>query len=28
VPHSLHVWQNGSVHDWPEWIKMARAYLP
>jgi esterase/lipase superfamily enzyme len=28
VPFSLHVWQNGSVHDWPEWIKMARAYLP
>jgi esterase/lipase superfamily enzyme len=28
VPHSLHVWQNGSVHDWPEWIRMAKAYLP
>jgi esterase/lipase superfamily enzyme len=28
VPHSLHVWAHGSVHDWPEWIKMARAYLP
>ena len=28
VPHSLHVWGNGSHHDWPEWIKMARAYLP
>lgn len=28
VPHSLHVWLNGSVHDWPEWIKMAKAYLP
>lgn len=28
VPHSLHVWGNGSMHDWPEWIKMARAYLP
>ena len=28
VPHSLHVWGDGSVHDWPEWVKMARAYLP
>lgn len=28
VPHSLHVWGHGSVHDWPEWIKMAKAYLP
>jgi len=28
VPHSLHVWGHGSIHDWPEWIKMARAYLP
>jgi esterase/lipase superfamily enzyme len=28
VPNSLHVWGHGSVHDWPEWIKMARAYLP
>jgi esterase/lipase superfamily enzyme len=28
VPHSLHVWGNGSAHDWPEWIKMAKAYLP
>jgi esterase/lipase superfamily enzyme len=28
VPHSLHVWGHGSHHDWPEWIKMARAYLP
>jgi esterase/lipase superfamily enzyme len=28
VPHSLHVWGNGSVHDWPEWIKMARVYVP
>jgi esterase/lipase superfamily enzyme len=28
VPHSLHVWGNGSIHDWPEWIKMAHAYVP
>jgi len=28
IPHSLHVWGDGSTHDWPEWIKMARAYLP
>jgi len=28
VPHSLHVWGHGSHHDWPEWRKMARAYLP
>ena len=28
VPHSLHVWGHGSDHDWPEWIKMAKAYLP
>jgi esterase/lipase superfamily enzyme len=28
MPHSLHVWQHGSHHDWPEWLKMARAYLP
>ena len=28
VPHSLHVWGNGSQHDWPEWIKMAKAYIP
>ena len=28
VPHSLHVWGHGSIHDWPEWIKMASAYLP
>jgi esterase/lipase superfamily enzyme len=28
IPHSLHVWGNGSLHDWPEWRKMARAYLP
>jgi esterase/lipase superfamily enzyme len=28
VPHSLHVWGHGSLHDWPEWVKMARAYLP
>jgi esterase/lipase superfamily enzyme len=28
VPHALHVWSHGSYHDWPEWIKMARAYVP
>lgn len=28
VPHSLHVWSHGSHHDWPEWVKMARAYVP
>jgi esterase/lipase superfamily enzyme len=28
IPHSLHVWGHGSLHDWPEWVKMARAYLP
>ena len=28
VPHSLHVWGHGSHHDWPEWVKMARAYVP
>lgn len=28
IPHSLHVWGNGSEHDWPEWIKMAAAYIP
>jgi esterase/lipase superfamily enzyme len=28
IPHSLHVWGHGSDHDWPEWIKMAKAYLP
>jgi esterase/lipase superfamily enzyme len=28
VPNSLHVWGFGSYHDWPEWMKMARAYLP
>ena len=28
IPHSLHVWGHGSQHDWPEWRKMAVAYLP
>jgi len=28
IPHSLHVWGHGSLHDWPEWRKMAGAYLP
>jgi esterase/lipase superfamily enzyme len=28
IPHSLHIWSHGSEHDWPEWRKMAQAYLP
>jgi len=28
IPHSLHVWGHGSHHDWPEWTKMAAAYVP
>lgn len=28
IPHSLHVWGHGSEHDWPEWVKMAAAYVP
>jgi len=28
IPHSLHVWGHGSHHDWPEWTKMAKAYIP
>ncbi|MGE0039947.1 MAG: esterase family protein [Vicinamibacterales bacterium] len=28
IPHSLHVWGHGSKHDWPDWLPMARAYLP
>jgi esterase/lipase superfamily enzyme len=28
VPRTLHVWGNGSDHDWPEWVKMAKAYVP
>jgi esterase/lipase superfamily enzyme len=28
IPHSLHVWGEGSEHDWPEWTKMAHAYVP
>lgn len=28
IPHSLHVWQHGSKHDWPDWRPMAAAYLP
>ena len=28
VPHSLHVWGHGSHHDWPDWVKMAAAYVP
>ncbi len=28
IPHSLHVWGDGSKHDWPDWRPMAAAYLP
>lgn len=28
IPYSYHVWGNGSYHDWPEWIRMAAAYIP
>ena len=28
IPHSLHVWGHGSLHDWPEWTRMAAAYIP
>ncbi|MEW6322724.1 MAG: alpha/beta hydrolase-fold protein [Acidobacteriota bacterium] len=28
IPHSLHVWGDGSKHDWPCWRPMAAAYLP
>jgi esterase/lipase superfamily enzyme len=28
IPHSLHVWGHGSEHDWPEWVKMAKVYVP
>ena len=28
IPHSLHVWEHGSEHDWPEWRKMAAVYIP
>jgi esterase/lipase superfamily enzyme len=28
VSNSLHVWGHGSMHDWPEWTKMAAAYIP
>ncbi len=28
VPVSCHVWGDGSIHDWPEWRKMAAAYIP
>jgi esterase/lipase superfamily enzyme len=28
ISHSLHVWGHGSHHDWPEWVKMAKTYLP
>jgi hypothetical protein len=28
LPVSLHVWGQGSLHDWPEWRRMAGAYIP
>jgi esterase/lipase superfamily enzyme len=28
LPHAVHVWGRGSEHDWPEWRRMAAAYLP
>lgn len=28
IPHSLHVWGHGAKHDWPDWQRMASAYLP
>jgi esterase/lipase superfamily enzyme len=28
IPVSCHVWGHGSIHDWPEWRKMAAAYIP
>jgi esterase/lipase superfamily enzyme len=28
IPHALHVWGDGSKHDWPDWQPMAAAYLP
>ena len=28
IPHSLHVWEHGSEHDWPEWRRMAAVYIP
>ena len=28
IPYSYHVWGSGSEHDWPEWRKMAAAYIP
>jgi esterase/lipase superfamily enzyme len=28
IARSLHVWGNGSKHDWPDWRPMAAAYLP
>jgi esterase/lipase superfamily enzyme len=28
IPVSLHVWGQGSLHDWPEWRRMAGAYVP
>lgn len=28
IPHHLYVWQNGTGHDWPWWLRMAQAYIP
>ena len=27
VPHSLDVWGEGAVHDWPLWQRMAQKYF-
>jgi esterase/lipase superfamily enzyme len=28
VPYQLHVWRDGTGHDWPWWQRMAPLYLP
>jgi esterase/lipase superfamily enzyme len=28
TPVSLHIWGHGTMHDWPDWQRMARAYVP
>src|SRR5215467_7547182 len=25
---SLHIWGHGTMHDWPDWQRMAKAYVP
>ena len=27
IRHEIHVWGDGSYHDWPWWRPMARVYL-